>query len=109
MAHAGLSTPARSRFEETTQTPVKRIRVRDLCQLLHADIDANTALVGCPIAVNTVQYVAVLEGSDSVLAESGNPARNNIVERALKRAVLHRKNALFYRTLTAGRRCATCS
>ena len=24
---------------------------------------------------------------------------NNIVERALKRAVLHRKNALFYRTL----------
>jgi transposase len=24
---------------------------------------------------------------------------NNLVERALKRAVLHRKNALFYRTL----------
>jgi transposase len=27
------------------------------------------------------------------------PLDNNIVERALKRAVLHRKNALFYRTL----------
>jgi transposase len=29
----------------------------------------------------------------------GAPVDNNIVERALKRAVLHRKNALFYRTL----------
>ena len=27
------------------------------------------------------------------------PLDNNLVERALKRAVLHRKNALFYRTL----------
>jgi transposase len=27
------------------------------------------------------------------------PLDNNVVERALKRAVLHRKNALFYRTL----------
>ena len=30
---------------------------------------------------------------------AGAPIDNNIVERALKRAVLHRKNALFYRTL----------
>jgi transposase len=29
----------------------------------------------------------------------GSPLDNNIVERALKRAVVHRKNALFYRTL----------
>jgi hypothetical protein len=33
------------------------------------------------------------------LREAGAPLDNNIVERALKRAVLHRKNALFYRTL----------
>jgi transposase len=33
------------------------------------------------------------------LCEAGAPLDNNIVERALKRAVLHRKNALFYRTL----------
>lgn len=31
--------------------------------------------------------------------ETGAPLDNNIVERSLKRAVLHRKNALFYRTL----------
>jgi hypothetical protein len=33
------------------------------------------------------------------LREIGAPLDNNICERALKKAVLHRKNALFYRTL----------
>jgi transposase len=33
------------------------------------------------------------------LRKAGTPLDNNIVERALKRVVLHRKNALFYRTL----------
>jgi len=33
------------------------------------------------------------------LRQAGAPLDNNIVERALKRAVLHRKNALFFRTL----------
>jgi hypothetical protein len=33
------------------------------------------------------------------LREAGAPLDNNVCERALKRAILHRKNALFYRTL----------
>ena len=33
------------------------------------------------------------------LRQAGAPLDNNLVERSLKRAVLHRKNALFYRTL----------
>ena len=33
------------------------------------------------------------------LRHAGTPLDNNIVERALKRAILHRKNALFYHTL----------
>ncbi|HWH48487.1 MAG TPA: IS66 family transposase [Burkholderiales bacterium] len=33
------------------------------------------------------------------LRQPGAPLDNNVCERALKRAVLHRKNALFYRTL----------
>ena len=37
------------------------------------------------------------------LREGGAPLDNNLVERALKRAVLHRKNALFYRTLNGAR------
>src|SRR5215472_6064331 len=33
------------------------------------------------------------------LRQAGSPIDNNIVERALKKAILNRKNALFYRTL----------
>jgi transposase len=33
------------------------------------------------------------------LLQARAPLDNNVVERALKRVVLHRKNALFYRTL----------
>jgi transposase len=33
------------------------------------------------------------------LRQAGAPLDNNIVERSLKRVILHRKNALFYRTL----------
>ena len=33
------------------------------------------------------------------LRQVGAPLDNNVVERALKRAILHRKNSLFYRTL----------
>ena len=33
----------------------------------------------------------------------GAPLDNNICERALKKAILHRKNALFYRTLNGAR------
>jgi transposase len=33
------------------------------------------------------------------LRQPASPLDNNIVERALKRVVLHRKNAMFYRTL----------
>jgi transposase len=39
------------------------------------------------------------KGLTVFLRDAGAPLDNNICERALKRAVLHRKNALFYRTL----------
>jgi transposase len=38
-------------------------------------------------------------GLTAFLREANAPLDNNLCERALKRAVLHRKNALFYRTL----------
>lgn len=37
------------------------------------------------------------------LREPGAPLDNNICERALKKAILHRKNSLFYRTLNGAR------
>jgi transposase len=39
------------------------------------------------------------KGLTAFLREAGAPLDNNICEQALKRAVLHRKNALFYKTL----------
>ena len=39
------------------------------------------------------------KGLTVFLREAGAPLDNNICEQALKRAVLHRKNALFYKTL----------
>jgi hypothetical protein len=39
------------------------------------------------------------KGLTAFLREADAPLDNNICERALKRAVLHRKNALFYHTL----------
>ena len=37
------------------------------------------------------------------LRQAGAPLDNNICERALKKAILHRKNALFYKTLNGAR------
>jgi transposase len=39
------------------------------------------------------------KGLTAFLRQAGAPLDNNLCERALKRAVLHRKNALFYKTL----------
>ncbi|PYP84841.1 MAG: hypothetical protein DMF61_18870 [Blastocatellia bacterium AA13] len=39
-----------------------------------------------------------MDEADPVLRVPGAPIDNNICERALKKAVLHRKNSLFYRT-----------
>ena len=38
------------------------------------------------------------------LREPGAPLDNNIVERALKKAILHRKNSLFFKTRNGARR-----
>ena len=37
------------------------------------------------------------------LRQPGRPDRQQLVERALKKAILHRKNSLFYKTLNGAR------
>jgi len=37
------------------------------------------------------------------LRQAGAPLDNNVCERALKKAILHRKNALFYKTRNGAR------
>jgi transposase len=41
--------------------------------------------------------------SVAVTRRQGAPIDNNIVERILKKAILHRKNALFYKTINGAR------
>ncbi len=44
-----------------------------------------------------------LAEADAVPASGRPPLDNNVCERALKKAILHRKNALFYKTLNGAR------
>jgi hypothetical protein len=46
---------------------------------------------------------AAVDEADAVSATAGAPLDNNIAERALKKAILHRKNALFCKTTNGAR------
>ena len=46
---------------------------------------------------------AALDEADAVSAAARRPLHNNVAERALKKAILHRRNALFYKTMNGAR------
>ncbi len=61
-------------------------------------IEPNSALGGA------IRYMLRhWEGLTLFLRQAGAPLDNNLCERALKKAILHRKNALFYRTANGAR------
>ena len=67
-------------------------------QLVEKWTDPNSALGGA------IGYM--LKHWDQLtlfLRQAGAPLDNNVCERALKKAILHRKNALFYRTRNGAR------
>jgi len=74
-----------------------------LMEKLHHWLEAQFALKQVEPNSGLGQAIKYLlrhwKGLTVFLREAGAPLDNNICERALKRAVLHRKNALFYRTL----------
>ena len=57
----------------------------------------RTLDLDCKHAVNGCEYRTT--ASRSFSGNQGAPIDNNIVERALKKAILNRKNALFYKSL----------
>ncbi len=57
--------------------------------------EPNSALGGLPIGYSTLKH---WEKLTLFLRVAGAPLDNNVCERALKKAILHRKNALFYKT-----------
>src|SRR6202522_4530298 len=95
-ARAGKLSPAeRLRFHQQHSGPVM--------QQLHHWLEAQFALKqvepNSGLGKAITYFLRHWKGLTAFLREAGAPLDNNLCERALKRAVLHRKNALFYRTL----------
>lgn len=90
----GLTADERLVLHQTKSGPVMK-RLHDWLQRHLADrlVEPNSALGGA------IQYMLRHWTKLTLfLHKAGAPLDNNICERALKRCILHRKNALFYRT-----------
>jgi transposase len=91
----GLDAEKRLRFHQQYSSPLMQQLHEWLTdQLVGAKTEPNSGL-GKAISylLNHWQPLPLF------LREEGTPLDNNVVERALKKAILHRKNSLFYKTL----------
>jgi hypothetical protein len=90
----GLTAPERLRLHQEASGPVmERLRAWMAAQLAEKKVEPNSGL-GKAIAYCQKRW----ENLTVFLREPGAPLDNNLTERVLKRAILHRKNSLFYRT-----------
>ena len=94
----GLTAEERLRFHQQRSQPVME-KLHDWLEAQFAErkVEPNSGL-GKAITYLLRHWKALT----TFLREAGAPLDNNVCERALKRAVLHRKNALFYRTRGRG-------
>ena len=95
----GLSDEERLSYHQDHSGPL----MDELERWMHEQVDQkivepNSAL-GRAIAYMTKRW----DRLTLFLSEPGAPLDNNIAERALKKAILHRKNALFYKTENGAR------
>jgi hypothetical protein len=90
----GLSPEERLRYHQTHSQPIlDRLHQWMKRQIAEKLVEHNSGLGG---AINYL--LKHWEKLTLFLRVAGAPLDNNIVERALKKAILHRKNALFYKT-----------
>jgi hypothetical protein len=95
----GLAAEARLEFHKTQSAPVMgglRQWMED--QFAEHKTEPNSGL-GKAISYLLRHWTKLT----LFLRQKGAPPDNNIVERALKKAILHRKNALFYKTMNGAR------
>ena len=94
--------------EVRTMAPEQRLRFRQersapLMKALHDWMEARLAEHKTEPNSGLVKAISYLlnhwTNLTLFLRQAGAPIDNNIVERALKKAILNRKNALFYKTL----------
>jgi len=90
-----LSAAQRLQFHQQHSGPV----MEQLHQWLEAQFALKQVEPNSGLGKAITYLLRHWKGLTAFLREAGAPLDNNICERALKRAVLHRKNALFYRTL----------
>jgi len=95
----GLSPEARLQFhQEASQATMQDLHAWLNQQLDDKLTEPNSALGGA------IRYMLRhWEKLMLFLRQAGAPLDNNICERALKKAILHRKNALFYKTQNGAR------
>src|SRR5262249_14999482 len=94
-----LSPEARLQLHQEASRPTMQ-QLHDWLtrQLAEQVAEANSALG------RAIPYmVRYLEERTLLLRQAGTPLDNNRCERALKKAILHRKNALFYKTQNGAR------
>jgi hypothetical protein len=90
----GLSPEERLRFHQEHSGPVlERLHAWLRVQFAEKRVEPNSGL-GSAITYCLKHW----ERLTLFLRQAGAPLDNNIVERALKKALLHRKNSLFYKT-----------
>jgi transposase len=90
----GLSPEERLRFHQAQSGPVMDgLQVWLKAQFLEKKVEANSGL-GEAISYLLKHW----ERLTLFLRQAGAPLDNNVCERGLKKAILHRKNSLFYKT-----------
>lgn len=90
-----LPPEERLRFHQEHSAPV----MKQLHMWLEAQINEKKTEPNSGLGKAITYLLRHWKGLTAFLRQSGAPLDNNICEQALKRAVLHRKNALFYKTL----------
>jgi hypothetical protein len=95
-AHQGKFSPAeRLAFHQQHSGPV----MEQLHQWLEAQFALHQVEPNSGLGKAITYLLRHWKALTAFLREAGAALDNNVCERALKRAILHRKNALFYRTL----------
>ena len=91
----GLTATERLAFHQQHSAPV----MEELHRWLEAQLAQKKTEPNSSLGQAITYLLRHWRGLTAFLREKNAPLDNNLCERALKRAVLHRKNALFYRTL----------
>jgi transposase len=95
----GLTPEKRLTFHQTHSAPV----MEDLRQWMEAQFAEHKTEPNSGLGKAISYLLRHWTKLTLFLRQQGVPLDNNVVERALKKAILHRKNALFYKTMNGAR------